>query len=153
MKDTLFQNKLIVKKSPLHGYGVFAGKKIKKGEIVEECCFLEISRDLNPPEDYAFNHGEKSAALLLGYGMLYNHSDVKNVAYIFDQQKQIYLFTAVRDIHKGEELCIFYGKDWFASRNAIPLKTNRRIYRAMILKAGLLISAIYSSIWLLHHFA
>jgi SET domain-containing protein len=40
MKDKLiFNNKMEVRSSPIHGYGVFAKEDIKAGEILEEIYF------------------------------------------------------------------------------------------------------------------
>ena len=47
---------------------------------------------------------------------MYNHSDDYNVDY--DQtQENTMVYTANRDIQKGEELYISYGDDYWNSRN------------------------------------
>ena len=38
----LIQGRTEVKKSSIHGYGVFATEDIKKGDIVEECHFMSF---------------------------------------------------------------------------------------------------------------
>ncbi len=42
MKERLFLNKIEVKKSKISGYGLFAKKNIKVGEIIEECQYATI---------------------------------------------------------------------------------------------------------------
>ena len=61
MKDKLYQNPNIeVRRSPVHGWGVFAKENLKKGELLEEVPFLVIPMD--PTEsssvfiDYRFNY-------------------------------------------------------------------------------------------------
>ena len=123
MKAKLFQNKLLVKKSPIHGYGVFAQKNIKKGELVEECCCL-VFADNDDDEcliDYAFAFGRK-AMVLTGFGCLYNHSDDHNLNHVLDQKQRLVTFKARRAIKKGEEIFINYGKHWFSSRDSKPQK-------------------------------
>ena len=37
-------NKLEVRESPIHGYGVFAKEDIKKGELLEECHYIRLMK-------------------------------------------------------------------------------------------------------------
>jgi SET domain-containing protein len=117
MKAKLFQNNLLVKKSPIHGYGVFAQKNIKKGELVEDCCCLVFDGKGEVLIDYAFAIGRK-AMVLTGFGCLYNHADDYNVGHELDEKNLIVRFKARRAIKKGEELFIDYGKGWFKSRDS-----------------------------------
>ena len=42
-KERLFHSdKIEIRKSPVHGYGVFAKDDITKGELLEECYYLEV---------------------------------------------------------------------------------------------------------------
>ena len=43
MQKKFFQNKIFIQKSTTSGYGVYAGKKIRKGEKIEEC-YIIISK-------------------------------------------------------------------------------------------------------------
>ena len=47
MSKLIYNPKLEVKKSSIHGYGVFASDDIKQGEILEECHFMSIPYDHN----------------------------------------------------------------------------------------------------------
>jgi hypothetical protein len=49
-------------------------------------------------------------AVILGLGSLFNHStQYQNVGWIRDVPKKLITYKALRDIKKGEELCISYG--------------------------------------------
>ena len=63
MKKILLQHKLLVKKSPMHGYGVFAAKAIKKARIIEECYILLTKGKDKALEDYYFDADGKDALL------------------------------------------------------------------------------------------
>jgi len=116
MKTPLFQNKLIVKKSSKHGYGVFAGKTLKKGEKIEEC-YIIISRKGGDKglEDFYFDAKGKSA-VFLGFGSIYNHSDDPNADYRISMTNHVATIKATTKIPKGKEIFISYGDEWFSSR-------------------------------------
>lgn len=116
MKTKLFQNKLDVKKSRIHGYGVFAGKDIRKGSMIEECCFILSDCEDDILMDYIFDVRGRSG-LLLGYGSLYNHSEQPNAEYSFNLKRKVATVKASRSIKKGQEIFICYGNDWFSSRD------------------------------------
>lgn len=111
----LFQNKIFVKKSKMHGYGVFAGKNYKKGEKIEECYFLLTRKDDKYFEDFYFDAKGKNA-ILLGYGSIYNHMDDPNADYNINVKKKIATIKAQKSIRKGEEIFVTYGDEWFSSR-------------------------------------
>ena len=115
MKRQLFQNKLLVKKSSLHGYGVFAEKTLKKGEIIEECYMIITRGGDKGLEDFYFDAKGKYA-IFTGFGIIYNHSDDPNADYHINTKKRLVTIKAARTIRKGEEICLSYGEDWFSSR-------------------------------------
>lgn len=118
MKTKLFINEIYVKKSRIHGYGVFAGKKIRKGELIEECCFILNKCEDNNIIDFLFQAKKgRKYALLLGYGSLYNHSDNDNAEYVLNLKTKIARFRASRTIQKDEEIFVNYGDEWFSSRD------------------------------------
>ena len=72
MKDVLYKNsKIEVRRSPIHGYGVFANDDINAGETLEECYYLNISKTqiVDGLRDYVFGHVEnnkKNIIVVLG---------------------------------------------------------------------------------------
>jgi len=131
----LIQRPLYVKKSLIHGYGVFAKEQIKQGDTIEECYALFLKEEQSSLGNYVFNANNQSA-LLTGFGAIYNHADHSNASYTFDEQKQCMVFTARRFIHKDEEILISYGKDWFSSRHAVS-KTLSLTQKSWVFLSGL----------------
>ena len=111
----LYLNKIIVKKSTIKGFGVYAAKTMRKGEKLEECYFVLSKGGDKVLEDYYFDVKRKYA-LFTGYGSIYNHSDDPNADYTMNVKKRIATFKANRTIRKGEEIFISYGDKWFSSR-------------------------------------
>jgi hypothetical protein len=111
-----------IKEGP-YGRGVFATRAFAKGESVESCPTLELPEDTVTGRlgDYVFGSAEDEheVILLLGYGMLYNHSYEANCEYIQDGPRVI-TFVTTRDVEAGEELTIDYGEEWWSTRNLEP---------------------------------
>jgi hypothetical protein len=57
--------------------------------------------------------------LVLGYGMLYNHSADPNLFHR-SAGRQLIEFVALRDIAAGEELTHDYGPEYWGDRNIRP---------------------------------
>ncbi len=96
------------------GRGVFARALIPEGTIFERVPLLVIpAKEIlecdhgNLLLGYIFEY-KKQVALALGYGSLYNHSYNPNARYD-DAGRQIKEFSALRDIHPGEEITINYN--------------------------------------------
>jgi uncharacterized protein len=119
MKAKLFQNKLIVKKSTLHGYGVFARKTIRKGEKIEECYMIISKGGDKTLEDFYFDAKGKYA-LFTGFGSIYNHSDDPNADYTININNRVATIKAQKTIPKGKEIFVTYGEEWFSSRGLKP---------------------------------
>lgn len=116
-RKQLFQNKIAVQKSKMHGFGVFALKKIRKGEIIEECYTLISRRGGDKKlEDFYFD-ADGRYAVILGFGSIYNHLDDPNADYKINRKTKIATFKAEKTIQKGEEIYVSYGEEWFKSRN------------------------------------
>jgi uncharacterized protein len=129
MKAKLFQNKIYVKKSSTHGYGVFAGKNFRKGELIEECYMIISKGGDKVLEDYYFDVKGKYA-IFLGYGCIYNHSDEPNADYVIHAKKHLVTIKADRAIRKDEELFVSYGDDWFTSRGLKP--KNQKVKKSRV---------------------
>ena len=114
--------KITVADSPIHGQGVFAVVDIAKGEVIERCPYIVIDDDdlqeENRLNDYLFTSPDASTdyLVLMGYGMMYNHSDEANSEWEIDDDNRFVRFTALRDISKGEEIFQNYGTDYWKTR-------------------------------------
>ena len=115
MRRKLFINKIHVTKSKLHGYGVFASKKIRKGEKIEECYIIFSRGGDRKLEDYYFDAKGKYA-LLTGFGIIYNHSEEPNADYFINVKTHIATIKAAKTIQKNKEILVSYGDKWFSSR-------------------------------------
>jgi uncharacterized protein len=112
---------LTVKRGP-HGRGVYATRRFAKGEVVERCPTVEVpdSEVSGRLGDYAYmSVKEGDVLLVLGFGMLYNHSEDPNVEYVQEEPSMID-FVALRTVEPGDELTIHYGDDWWETRGLMP---------------------------------
>jgi uncharacterized protein len=123
-EPNLIQNGIVVRKSSIHGYGVFAEKAIKKNEVIEECHIFFTEGNEKGLTNYYYAIDNQNA-LLSGQGLLYNHSYQPNVDYFFDLERKLAVFKANISIKAGEELLISYGENWFSSRNLRVKKISR----------------------------
>jgi hypothetical protein len=105
-----------------HGRGVFATRRFEKGDPLESCPTLELpdAQVVGQLADYVFGTGDDDQVLLLlGFGMLYNHSAKPNAEYIEDGPRTI-TFVATRTVEPGDELTIDYGEEWWETRGLQP---------------------------------
>jgi len=115
------KERVTIKASTISGRGAFALKKIKDGAIIERCPALEVTdRDIGGELlNYVFYGSNESARLVvMGNGMLFNHSSTPNVAYYREETAlgpELVLY-ALRNIKKGEELFYNYGDAWWSTR-------------------------------------
>src|SRR3972149_7342200 len=98
------------------GRGVFAGRNIKKGEIIERCPIIEIPRNdaalLNKSifVTYFFYFGKdkERMAIALGFGSIYNHSYSPNAKFKILQKERLIDFVAIKNIKKDDEITFNY---------------------------------------------
>lgn len=108
--------------------GVFATQDIKKGTLIHEAPVIPYPNEEHVHiektllADYAFEYGINHTALLLGYGMLFNHSYTPNAEYHINFKNHTFDFFAYKDIKAGEEIFINYNGEednndplWFSS--------------------------------------
>jgi uncharacterized protein len=94
------------------GRGVFTTKNIKNGEIIERAPFIFIPGsdrefiDETALVQYYFFIAGGNIAIALGYGSLYNHSSEPNSK--FEQIKDMMVFSARRNICRGQEITVDY---------------------------------------------
>lgn len=110
---------LYILKSEGKGRGVFTAGDIFEGSTIEVCPLIIIPEEQvqtihnTALHDYYFRWGEKQkqAAILLGYGSLYNHSNEPNArAILIDSDNEI-VIESIRTINSGEEITIDYFDD------------------------------------------
>jgi len=107
---------LIIKHFTGKGRGVYSDLPIREGDIVEVCPIILLEKQevesvkKTLVYDYTFDWDEKTGTecLPLGYGMIYNHSADPNIEWDTDPENETVVFTALRDIPAGEELCHNY---------------------------------------------
>lgn len=147
MKSELARKNILVKKSSIQGYGVFANQDIEAQEVVEECYMLTIPNDIQciNLNDYIYT-GTTHCGLALGYGSIYNHSDHPNTNHRYDIEKALLTITASRCIKKGEEIFISYGDNWFSSRRLRQKKPSLGYRLRQLLSPTLLILIRFSSL-------
>jgi SET domain-containing protein len=109
-----------VKKSSIHGWGVFTNLNIKKGEIVEECIIpyelIPINSNVLSQYRYVWPSRKNWShyCIALGFGSIYNHSKEKmNINWKINKEQRIMVFTAIKDIKIGEELLFNYDSSYF----------------------------------------
>ena len=97
--------------------GVFATRDIAKGELFHQAPVIPYPNDEHVHiektllADYAFEYGKNHSAILLGYGMLFNHSYTPNATYDINFDNHTFDFFAYKDIKAGEEVLINYNGD------------------------------------------
>lgn len=97
--------------------GVFATRDIKKGELLHEAPVIPYPNEEHQfiektlLGDYAFEYGINHSAILLGYGMLFNHAYKPNATYEINFDNHTFDFYAYKDIKAGEEILINYNGD------------------------------------------
>ncbi|CAK0783185.1 hypothetical protein CVIRNUC_006384 [Coccomyxa viridis] len=103
--------------------GVFAARKIARGELVEAAHCIFISRQeytnhlrFTTLEHYIF-HAKGDYLLALGVGSLFNHSSRPCLDFRIHREQLVINYIAARNIEEGEELTITYGTVWFEDRN------------------------------------
>src|SRR6187402_15826 len=105
-KKKLKQNKIVVKKSLIHGYGVFANTNIPKGALIEECVAILVDKKNPTLVNHYFEKDDDKCRIATGHGLLYNHARVPNADYRYDDKHNLFVFVASRVIYKGEEIFI-----------------------------------------------
>lgn len=110
------------------GLGVFALKDFKDGEIIEICPVLIFdTKGRKNLEKTLLSHyvypwrSTRGAALVFGYGSIYNHSYFPNADWKQNFKTNSMVYRAIKNIKKGEEITVNYNGepdeqtpiDWF----------------------------------------
>jgi len=110
----LFANKIIIKRSQIHRWGVFAREKISKYEIIEESPYFFIpSEEMKlSPSSLPYSYDLYDNFIIgMGNSGLYNHSFNPNVEYEIDKVNEVMRHYAIKEINVGEELTLDYGEE------------------------------------------
>ncbi len=112
-------NKVYIAKStiPHAGRGVFAKKAINKGESIEVCPVIVLSKDEWFESahiilaDYYFHWLDSnfSVCMVLGFGSLYNNSKTPDADFKRNFEARTMSFFALNDIKKDQEIFISYS--------------------------------------------
>lgn len=116
-----------VAQSPGRGLGVFAARPFAPGETIEVCPAIVLSEadartlDATRLYDYYFGWGEDGmqAAIVMGYGSLYNHSVTPNAEHCKNLVAGTLSIVAVQSIAAGEEIFIRYETGKGVDRPAV----------------------------------
>ncbi|NCF49630.1 MAG: SET domain-containing protein-lysine N-methyltransferase [Bacteroidetes bacterium] len=115
--------KIRVGVSPIHGLGVFATQDLAAGDTLERAPYIVIDDDdlqeVNRLNDYLFTSPDDPGDYLvvMGYGMLYNHSANANAKWEVDDEDNRFLrFYADCAIKSGEEIFHDYGEEYWTTR-------------------------------------
>jgi SET domain-containing protein len=117
-KPSIQQAKAIeIKKSPLHGQGVFAKKEFRPGKIIEISPVVLLSQQekellrhtLLFGYYFVVDHPEYAIAMGLGASSTFNHSYVANAEYTIAIEDQAITIRAGKVIRKGEEITLNYN--------------------------------------------
>ena len=98
------------------GRGVFAGERIRKGQVIEACPVIPLSeadeKKLTETvlDKYMFAWGEglEGSCIALGLGSIYNHSSTPNAVACRVHNRTEIEFIALRDIEEGEQILTDY---------------------------------------------
>jgi hypothetical protein len=125
------KERLYLKIIPEKGRGVFCGKRIKAGSLIETSPLLILPAQDFPAishtqlRDYIFHFDKENrvTALALGFGSLYNHALYPNATYEIDHANRLIRYYALEDISDDTEICINYdgsagSEEWFKTRKS-----------------------------------
>ena len=104
-----------VRKSILHGWGVFATNDIPKDTLLEECHGLFLSKDefkkiktIPGIGCNSFTISKDEVMIPHGYGAIYNSRKDNNVTIKFNDEKRTLNFYTKKDVKANEELFLNY---------------------------------------------
>lgn len=115
----MWQDRFMVKGKLIQnskGWAVEATEFIPAGSVIEVCPVIPIAKEkkhesMNQKQiaRYAFSWNQELDCLVMGWGGVYNHDQNHNITYKPDVENLTMVYSAVRDIHPGEEMVINYG--------------------------------------------
>jgi len=124
MKQKIIARRISAEK----GWGMFAEKNFIVGELIESCPVVKLTPkerkycDKTMLANYIYPWKNlRDAAMVLGYGSVYNHSFEPNADWKQNFKTGCMVYRAVKPIKKGEEITVNYNGepddkteiDWF----------------------------------------
>lgn len=115
----VYRPKLTILDIPGKGRGVVALSEFEPGDVIEDCPVLVISGedschiDQTSLYNYYWEWKGDAVALALGYGSLYNHSDMPNARVMKNYETSTMKILCMKSIKPGEEISVHYGSVWF----------------------------------------
>jgi SET domain-containing protein len=107
---------LVIRQFPGMGRGLCCEIMIKRGAIVEVSPVIPLTaaeyrlvkRTVLDAYVFAWGSSGRQAAVAMGFGGLFNHSDDPNVTFTLNAKARSITFRARREIPAGEQLTIDY---------------------------------------------
>ncbi len=106
-----------VKKTKNMGWGVYADKDFFVGDQIEICPAVPLTEEelksveSTRLENWFFEwHNFEESALIMGYGMIYNHSSTPNAKYEFDFENEFVTVVCTAPIKKGQQIFLNYNQ-------------------------------------------
>lgn len=126
---------LVIKNSPIHGYGLFTLKKFYKEDYIAPYLGSIVTAfDLD--DIYLYSHGYTGiyatdyynlfidASIYRGPGSYVNHSEKPNAYLIAHPDPTIGIIVkATKTIRPGEEILVDYGKEYFLPKKSLKFTT------------------------------
>ena len=94
---------VVIKRSPIHGKGLFASKRIQKGELLGRIKGPRVTCD----GPYVLWLDDRHGVHVMGELKFINHSNRPNACYYDDLT-----VMAIKTIKAGEEITHNYGEGW-----------------------------------------
>jgi len=136
-----YNNLYIKQVNEQKGYGVYSKNTINKGNIIEKALLIntgapsivEKKNKKGKYTSYIYNHpnlvnytfkyprnGTRSDIVLAtGFGSFYNHDEDPNASWRDADTSYVFEFYALRDIQPNQEICIYYGRDWWSNKKRL----------------------------------
>jgi len=106
----LITGDIIIKSSPIHGWGVFTNNNLQKNDVILQSILVKIPIGEYCPSSlmmYLYS-GNGSLFLTQGHAGLINSSNFPNSKFEIDIENNIITIIAIRDIFINEEITLKY---------------------------------------------
>jgi SET domain-containing protein len=132
VQEVKHYQKISVRRSSLHGWGVFADEVILPNEMVEvapgvllqqsflNACHYVATAEGMPPEEimldqYGIGWTDGRAFFPLGWVGLYNHSDNPSAEFVYVSDELVGI-RSLKEISPDQEITVNYGDHWWRQK-------------------------------------